>query len=61
MPRIGREVDLLNAPIRLAAEMAFQQIQYAKRLAPNPIGQVTGREMPSRIRLEDIRRLAKGG
>lgn len=49
--------DLLNDPILLARNMAFQQVQYFVRAFPNELGQIDRRKQPV-LTQEEIRRLA---
>jgi hypothetical protein len=52
--------DFFNVPIIQAGELAYQQVEFFLRLLPNPPGQPSPDARPSRITIEEIRRLSKG-
>lgn len=53
--------DLLNEPIVLARNMAFQQLSAFLNQTPNPIGETDSDRIPARMSKTEIKRLAGRG
>lgn len=53
-------VDPLNTPVKLAAEMAFAQLNDFLGRLPNPPGQVRPGDAPARLTLAELQRMTRG-
>ena len=50
--------DILNEPIILARNMAYQSVQALLNNTPNPIGETDSDRIPTRMSLAELKRLA---